>query len=107
MVLVALAAAGCASDDHASSSATKPTTAVTTTTVDPAADLYADPSHWLCRPDTKDVCDQGLDSTQVDADGTLTVHPWTAASKPPIDCFYVYPTISATPGGNSDLSRVA
>jgi hypothetical protein len=97
-----MAGAACASQDHALATITS---AAPLVTVDPKTDEYADPSHWLCRPDTDDVCDHGLDSTQVDADGTLTVQKWAAAENPPIDCFYVYPTISRDPGGNSDWNH--
>lgn len=56
---------------------------------------YADPKHWVCRPDiTDDICDGDLDTTIIDADGTLTPEPFERAKTPPIDCFYVYPTIS-------------
>jgi hypothetical protein len=33
----------------------------------------------------------------------LTVEPFVPADDPPLDCFYVYPTISRDPGSNSDL----
>ena len=29
--------------------------------------IYADPAHWLCRPDVDDVCDHDLDATVVRA----------------------------------------
>lgn len=64
---------------------------------------YADPANWVCRPDVDDVCDTGLDSTIVDADGTLVPQPFTPDPEAPIDCFYVYPTISRDPTANSDL----
>jgi hypothetical protein len=66
--------------------------------------IYADPAHWLCRPDTDDVCDHDLDATVVKANGRSRVARWRPARRPPIDCFYVYPTISTDPGGNSDLA---
>jgi hypothetical protein len=68
-------------------------------------DLYDEPAHWVCRPDLEDLCDSGLDATVVAADGTLTVEPFVPADDPPVDCFYVYPTISRDPGDNSDLVR--
>src|SRR5690606_4434055 len=55
---------------------------------------YEDPDHWVCRPDQEDICDSDLDATVVEADGSLTVEPFEKAEDPPIDCFYVYPTIS-------------
>lgn len=65
--------------------------------------IYADSAHWLCRPDTDDVCDHDLDATVVNADGTTRIQHWRPARHPAIDCFYVYPTISRDPGGNSDF----
>lgn len=64
---------------------------------------YADPGNWLCRPDRDDPCDHDLDVTSVAADGTLEVVPVRPDPDAPIDCFYVYPTISRDPGANSDL----
>jgi hypothetical protein len=65
--------------------------------------VYADPAHWLCRPDKADVCDRDLDATSLKANGKARVERWKPARHPKIDCFYVYPTISTDPGGNSDL----
>jgi len=68
------------------------------------SEIYADPANWLCRPDVADdVCDADLDATVVAADGTLTAEPWSADPDAPIDCFYVYPTISRDPTPYSDL----
>lgn len=64
---------------------------------------YANPANWLCRPDTDDVCDHGLDATIVKADGHTSIDRFEAAKKPKIDCFYIYPTISTDTTGNSDL----
>jgi hypothetical protein len=63
---------------------------------------YDDPSHWVCRPDQDDICDGDLDATVVEADGTLTVEPFEPDADAPIDCFYVYPTISRDKGAYSD-----
>jgi len=66
--------------------------------------IYADPARWLCRGDRPgDVCDRDLDATIVRANGTTRLERWRAATSPKVDCFYVYPTISTDPGGNSDL----
>jgi hypothetical protein len=45
-----------------------------------------------------------LTTTVVAADGTFTRETWSADPKAPIDCFYVYPTISTDPGPNSDMT---
>jgi hypothetical protein len=66
---------------------------------------YSADSSWLCRPGRKgDACDIDLATTVVAANGTLTREAWAADPKPPIDCFYVYPTISTDPGVNSDMT---
>ncbi len=49
------------------------------------------------------MCDSGLDATSIAADGTLTPVPFVADPEAPIDCFYVYPTISRDQGANSDF----
>lgn len=64
---------------------------------------YADASLWLCRNTSDDVCHQNLDATIVNVDGTTTVEPHVFATNAPIDCFYVYPTISADKTPNSDF----
>jgi hypothetical protein len=63
---------------------------------------YGEPSHWLCRPEANDICKTSLDTTVVKADGTLTTEPFKAAENPPIDCFYLYPTISRDAAPFSD-----
>jgi len=77
----------------------------------PAADAappkpndYSDPKAWLCRPGGKDACAIDETATVVAADGTLTRETWSADPKAPIDCFYVYPTISTDPTPNSDMN---
>ncbi len=60
---------------------------------------YADGANWLCLPGrTGDACDVDLSATEVRADGSMTVLPFKKAARPPIDCFYVYPTVSTDPG---------
>ena len=67
---------------------------------------YAAHASWLCRPGRKgDACDVDLTTTVVAADGTLTQEAFTADPKAPIDCFYVYPTVSADATPNSDMSQ--
>lgn len=64
---------------------------------------YGTLDRWLCHPDNpSDACAVDLDTTVVEADGTLTVEPFTPAADPPIDCFYVYPTVSLDSTPNSD-----
>ena len=70
---------------------------------DPAAD-YSHAENWLCRPGRIDACAQDQAATIVDASGRLQRERWSRSNAAPVDCFYVYPTISNDPGGNSDLT---
>lgn len=55
----------------------------------------APPSLWLCGPAAEDdACLGDLDATVVAADGSRSLEPFTYAQDPPVDCFYVYPTVS-------------
>lgn len=66
--------------------------------------VYAKEASWLCRPDTPgDECHKPLDATIVNADGTTRIEPFVPAVDPPIDCFYVYPTVSTDNAANSDM----
>jgi len=65
---------------------------------------YSDPAHWICRPGRTDACTVNLDATVIAEDGSMTRENYHADADPPIDCFYVYPTVSHQPTGNADLS---
>jgi hypothetical protein len=67
---------------------------------------YAKPETWLCRPDkAKDnYCNVDLSTTIVKADGSESVEAFKADPKAPIDCFYVYPTVSNDPTILSDMN---
>lgn len=65
---------------------------------------YAALAAWLCLPGREDACSQDLTATVVQADGALSKEDFKPADDPKIDCFYVYPTVSNDPGGNSDMS---
>lgn len=65
---------------------------------------YALEQNWLCRPDRRDACSTpSLDVTEVAPDGTRTVQAVARTNTAEADCFYVYPTLSYDPGGNSDM----
>ena len=65
---------------------------------------YALEQNWLCRPGRRDACSTpSLDVTEVAPNGTRSVRTVTRAKAPEADCFYVYPTLSYDPGGNSDM----
>ncbi|MEY4561070.1 MAG: hypothetical protein RLZZ618_347, partial [Pseudomonadota bacterium] len=61
---------------------------------------YAVDSHWLCRPGRDDICAQPLTAEPQGGGAAQLLRPDPAA---PIDCFYVYPTISFDATANSDL----
>jgi hypothetical protein len=69
----------------------------------PAKNDYSNGDNWLCRPGRQDACAVDLTTTVVAADGKMTREAWAANPKAPIDCFYVYPTVSNDPAGNSDM----
>ena len=70
----------------------------------PTPNDYSDPKAWLCRPGGKDACAIDHTTTVVAADGKLTRETWAADPGAPIDCFYVYPTVSTDPTPNSDMN---
>ena len=70
----------------------------------PAANDYSKAETWLCRPGRQDACAVDLTTTVIAADGKLTKEPFKANANAPIDCFYVYPTVSNDPTPNSDMN---
>jgi hypothetical protein len=65
---------------------------------------YSVAAHWVCRPGADAVCTTGLDASAQNADGSTTAQPFTAAADPPIDCFYLYPTVSQEQTQFADLT---
>ncbi|MGA8219482.1 MAG: DUF3089 domain-containing protein, partial [Solirubrobacterales bacterium] len=60
---------------------------------------------WLCKPGARpDPCAGSLRTTVIDSSGQSHVENPKNAKRPPIDCFYVYPTVSDDKSENSDLS---
>ena len=70
----------------------------------PKPNDYRDGKAWLCRPGRTDACAIDHTTTVIAADGKLAREPWTADPGAPIDCFYVYPTVSTDPTPNSDMT---
>src|SRR6266545_4123969 len=70
----------------------------------PKPNDYADGKTWLCRPGRQDACAIDHTTTVVAADGKLSKETWSANPNAPIDCFYVYPTISTDQTPNSDMT---
>ncbi len=70
----------------------------------PPANDYSKTENWLCWPGRADACAGDNSATVIKADGTATKETWSADPKAPIDCFYVYPTVSMDPGVISDMT---
>ncbi len=66
---------------------------------------YNDPDNWLCRPGKETLCTTNLDAMQVDADGKRTYQKFVPAAWSPIDCFYVYPTVSHQTTDYADFTQ--
>ena len=71
-------------------------------TASPATD-YSKDSAWLCLPGRSDTCSTPLPTTALNPNGYGSVGRSDVAKEPPIDCFYVYPTVSQDRGLNSDM----
>jgi pimeloyl-ACP methyl ester carboxylesterase len=72
------------------------------TAASPSTD-YSNPRVWLCRPDRPSACDVDLSTTVLGRDGRSTVERARLDPKAPVDCFYVYPTVSTDTTSLSDL----
>ena len=70
----------------------------------PAAPDYAKPANWLCLPGRADICSTPIPTTALNPNGYGSTGVSTIAKDPPVDCFYVYPTVSRDQGMNSDLN---
>lgn len=69
-----------------------------------AAPDYANEADWLCLPGRQDACSRPLPTTMLNPNGYGSNGQATPRDNPPIDCFYVYPTVSRDPGMNSDMA---
>jgi hypothetical protein len=67
-------------------------------------DVYARPESWLCRPGASDLCATPVVATIVQSDGSRAIRVFRPNPSAPIDCFYVYPTVSEDPAGNSGMT---
>jgi hypothetical protein len=68
---------------------------------------YTDPANWLCLPGRSDSCAATLSATVISADGTMSRRSLQTDPNAPVDCFYVYPTVSTEPGANADMTAGA
>ncbi len=69
----------------------------------PAPADYANEASWLCLPGRADACARPLPTAPLEPAGYGPVTRSAPARSPPIDCFYVYPTVSRDAGLNSDM----
>ncbi|WP_374571377.1 DUF3089 domain-containing protein [Phenylobacterium sp.] len=70
----------------------------------PAPNDYSDKANWLCWPGRDDACAIDTTTTVIQADGTMSQETWAADPNAPVDCFYVYPTVSLDKGLLSDMT---
>jgi hypothetical protein len=70
---------------------------------------YSDENSWLCTGPDSATCRDGLAATAVLADGSFRQVPFTPADAPPVDCFYVYPTVDLRlrRGVHDDFANIA
>jgi hypothetical protein len=69
-----------------------------------ADDPWSSPDAWLCLPGRSDLCAGPIQRMTIDPEGKITRDVVAADPDAPVDCFYVYPTISTEPSGNSGLT---
>lgn len=69
-----------------------------------AAPDYRQDSAWLCLPGRADACGRELPTADLEPAGYGIVYNDVPPPEPPVDCFYVYPTVSRDPGLNSDMN---
>ena len=81
-----------------------PVAAQSGTRASAAAPDYSRDSSWLCLPRRKDVCSTPLPTTVLSAQGYGSTGLSRVAKDPPLDCFYIYPTVSTDGAMNSDMS---
>jgi hypothetical protein len=94
--LVLLVSSACA---RAEGEPTEPAAQETTASL-----VVTHPTVWVCRPGSiDDNCATNLDATIVGPSGPAGTDPYQAAASPPVDCFYVYPTVSQTGLANAPL----
>ncbi len=103
--VLAMAAAGCSSSTSAPP-ATAQTKAAHTAAANGAAPSRTDAQgvEWLCRPGSPpDPCVGDLTATVIPRSGRVTVSHASPSADPPVDCFYVYPTVSGQSGVVANL----
>jgi hypothetical protein len=103
LILLGALASACLGFPQTSSPAPQEAPKAATPAAPPSKNDYSKGDSWLCRPGRQDACSVDLSTTVIDAEGKLRNETWAANPKAPIDCFYVYPTVSLDPTPNSDM----
>ena len=63
---------------------------------------------WLCKPGlASNPCTSSAKTTLIKPNGSKVAQPLKAQAKQPIDCFYVYPTVSQQMTANANLEITA
>ncbi len=63
---------------------------------------------WLCKPGlASNPCTSSAQTTLIKPNGAKVAEPLKAQAKQPIDCFYVYPTVSQQMTANANLEITA
>ena len=65
---------------------------------------YSQAANWVCRPGAETICERNLDALVLKPDGSKTVQAFTPDANAPIDCFYIYPTVSREQSPFADLT---
>ena len=103
---VAVATAGLLVAGCSSSGAKGATSSSTSSSVSSSgSSAAASQTVWLCRPGlSSDPCKADLTTTVTRTSGATRTESPKPAQSPPIDCFYVYPTVSSQPTINANLN---
>lgn len=87
-----------------SSAETEPAAAPVAPVASPTPSAPVSDVLWLCEPEqADDPCDGALPTAAVGFDGAVAEEPAPPAVDAPVDCLYVYPTVSSAPGANAPL----
>jgi len=103
-LIATLAAENHSAAQTQSPSQSKPEAPATAAPATPAKNDYSKSEAWICLPARQDSCTVDLSTTIITADGKLTTEPFSSNPNAPIDCFYMYPTISSQSTPNSDMT---
>ena len=72
-----------------------------------AASAASAETTWLCKPGAaNNPCESSLETTVENANGSSFIEHAKDAPNPPIDCFYVYPTVSSELALNASATTV-